>query len=99
MKQKILVTILVFTSMLALSACGSSSGSSSTAAPAPVIDIDSSKTQTTEPTENSSQMGKITEDVPVENIAIDNNIASDGGTSGLPYYEISFSPADFSFAG
>lgn len=43
MKQKILVTILVFTSMLALSACGSGSGSSSTAAPAPVTDEGSSE--------------------------------------------------------
>ena len=38
MKQKILAAILAFTSILALSACGSSSGASSVAAPAPITD-------------------------------------------------------------
>lgn len=73
MKQKILVTILVFTSMLAVSACGSSMGSSSTAAPAPVIDEGSSEAQPEEAAVDSGSEESTSEN-PTENSDEDDNI-------------------------
>nr|WP_300813718.1 hypothetical protein [uncultured Acetatifactor sp.] len=101
MKQKILVTILVFTSMLALSACGSGSGSSSTAAPAPVTDegsseVDSMKLAEGFPQDEEAVEGTYTEDELAESTADDSNIAN---SNGRPYFELGFSPEDFTFAG
>ncbi|MCI9382549.1 MAG: hypothetical protein HFG88_16405 [Dorea sp.] len=93
MKQKILAAILAFTSILALSACGSSSGASSVAAPAPITDEGSGEAQ---PAEDYAQDEELEEDAMAENIADDSNVADN---NGRPYFELGFSPEDFSFAG
>lgn len=92
-KRKILVTILALTSMLALSACGSGSGSSSTAAPASVTDEGSGETDSAE---GFSQDEEPAEDTLAENTADDSNIVNN---NGRPYFELGFSPEDFTFAG
>lgn len=101
MKQKILVTILVFTSMLALSACGSGSNSSSIAAPAPVTDegsdeADSMRLAEGFPQDEEAAEDTYTEDELAESTADDSNIAN---SNGQPYFELGFSPEDFTFAG
>lgn len=101
MKRKILVTILALTSMLALSACRNSSDSSSTAALAPVTDEGSGEADLMKLAEGFSQDEKAAEDIYTEDelaesTADDSNIAN---SNGRPYFELGFSPEDFTFAG
>lgn len=101
MKRKILVTILALTSMLALSACRSGSDSSSTAALAPVTDEGSGEADSMKLAEGFSQDEEAAEDIYTEDelaesATDDSNITN---SNGRPYFELGFSPEDFTFAG
>lgn len=96
MQRKILVTILALASILAVSACGSYSDSASTAAPAPVTNEGLGEADSVEPAEGFFQDEEPTEDTLAENTADDSNITNN---SGQPYFELGFSPEDFTFAG
>ncbi len=96
MKQKILVSIFVFTIMLTLPACGSSADSSPTTAPAPVMDEGSSEANPAELAGGFSQDEELAEDALAENTADDDIVI---GNSGMSYFKLGFSLEDFTFAG
>lgn len=96
MKHKILASILVFTSILTLSACGSSADSFSAAASTQVKDEGSSEARSEESTENFSRDEELVEDTLEENTVGDDIVISN---SGRPYFELELHPENFSFAG